>query len=231
MEKIKTNNGNYYFTSQALYIGRKKINREVAKQNLLDFKRFSDKYQFSFGLIYGTLLGVIRENNFIEHDEDTDIFILEEQRNELLDLLFELRKIGFEVIRYDRRGLFSIMRNNEYIDIYIFRKFKKGIRICGGECIIERFLLETTSVEFLSETFNIPKDYLDFLFFQYGPDWRIPVVYSDFNIKSVKRLFIVIKEQIKNWLPDFLYFKLAEKNERKNINMFYQKLEQRSINL
>ena len=34
----------------------------------------------------------------------------------------EMDEIGFKVARYDRRGLLSIIRKGEYIDLYFFKK-------------------------------------------------------------------------------------------------------------
>jgi len=52
----------------------------------------------TFGLIYGTLLGAIRENNFIEDEEDINIFILNENKEVFLirylgNLLFLIQKM------------------------------------------------------------------------------------------------------------------------------------------
>ena len=136
MQKIKTPIGVYSFSPKILYVGRKKIDKQIAKQNLSDFNSIANKNNLKFGLIYGTLLGAIREHDFIDHDEDIDLFVLSEQRDLLFNMLFELRKCDFEVVRYDRRGLISIMKNNEYIDIYIFTPLQKGVRVCCGECVV-----------------------------------------------------------------------------------------------
>jgi glycerol-3-phosphate cytidylyltransferase len=231
MAKIKTEKGNLYFSHKALYLGRKKINKAVAKQNLLDFNAVAKQNNLSFGLLYGTLLGAIRENDFIEHDEDIDLFILDEQRQVLYNLLFKLKEIGFEVARYDRRGLISIIRNNEYIDIYIFKKYIKNVRICCGECVIEKFLEQTTTLNFLTESFTVPKDYLEYLVFQYGRDWQTPIAYSDFKVKKNTIIFCEIKERIKYYLPDFIFYPLIKQNEKQFIDSFFKKVELNSINL
>lgn len=224
MAKIKTEKGIYYFTPKPLFAGRKKIDKFIAKQNLLDFNTIAKQNQLQFGLIYGTLLGAIRENDFIEHDEDIDLFVLAESRDLLLNVLFELKENGFDVVRYDRRGLVSIIRNNEYIDIYIFEKFKKGVRICCGECVLEKFIKETTSIEFLSEYFTVPKDYFEYLNFEYGSDWKVPIPYTDFDVRKGVKILVHVKERVKLLLPNFLFLIFMRYKERRSIRKFYTKI-------
>ena len=135
---IKTNRGKYIHEQKVLYLGIKQIDKVQANCNLQLLKSILSKNNINFGFIYGTLLGAIREHDFITHDEDIDLFMLEEYKERFYSCLFLLRENGFEVIRDDRCGLISIMRNNEYIDFYIFKKYKPGIRICSGLCILEK---------------------------------------------------------------------------------------------
>ncbi len=225
MEKIITPKGKYLFSPKILYLGRKQINKQIAKQNLSDFNKIANKNELKYGLIYGTLLGAVREQDFISHDEDIDLFVLSEQRDLFLSLLFELRKNGFEVVRYDRRGLISIIRGNEYIDIYIFSPLKKGVRVCCGECVLEKYLLNTVYYDFLSERILVPEDYEEYLQFQYSVDWKIPVYYTDFKVNKITMLRYFIKEKIKYSLPDWLFYRFVKNLENKIIDDFYIKAE------
>ena len=107
---IKTSRGEIKYTPTNFEVGTKRIDIEKSKENLLIFKTVMDKNNLKFGLIYGTLLGAIRENNFILHDEDTDIYILDENRQYFLDTLHDLINNGFSVGRYDD-NLISIIRD------------------------------------------------------------------------------------------------------------------------
>ena len=73
-------------------------------------------------MIFGTLLVAVREKNFIIHDEDIDIYIFNEDKDKILELIYEFKKFGFDVARYEKKSLFSIIRNNEYINFYFFKK-------------------------------------------------------------------------------------------------------------
>ncbi|MEA4935060.1 hypothetical protein SDC9_71999 [bioreactor metagenome] len=231
MEKINTPNGIYTFTPKILYVGRKKIDKKIAKQNLSDFTKIANNNNLKFGLIYGTLLGAVREHDFIDHDEDIDLFILSEQRDLFLKMLFDLRKNNFEVVRYDRRGLVSIMKNNEYIDIYIFSPFQKGVRKCCGEFVLEKYLLNTTYLNFLSESILIPKEYKEYLEFQYGVGWTTPVCYTDFKVSKFALFIFYLKEKIKYRLPDFLFYKFVRRLEKDAEDVFFRNAEGYLINM
>ena len=229
MPKLKTNRGNIKYKTYPLYLGIKPIDKVKSKENLFQFQQFCQEHDISFGLIAGTLLGAIRERDFIAHDEDIDLFFLEEDKERFFDILHELIDFGFTIARYDRRGLLSIIRNGEYIDLYFFSKYKDKIRICSGWCIPEKYLVNTAYLDFLGGQFPAPKDYLGFLEFEYGKDWGTPIPYTDFKISKTKLFLIKIKEFAKDILPNFLYFRLARKNEQKNIDKYMEKMKNENL--
>lgn len=201
MATIKIDNTIYKYKKTSLYLGKKKINIEVAKRNLIDFNSLMKIKQLPFTLAYGTLLGVIRENNFIKHDEDIDINMLYEDKTKFLNYLFDLRKIGFEVARYDNRGFISIIRDNEYIDICFFKQETENIYECCGNFLLKRWLTDVISFQFIENEFLIPKDYIEFLRFYYGNNWQTPIEYT-YNSKSL----FMNKTMVffKSILPDFI---------------------------
>ena len=173
--KIETNNGIIKFNPKDFSEPTKYLNTDVAKKNLLDLKKIMDESDVKFGLIYGTLLGAYRENNFIKHDYDTDLYVLEEVKQDLLNTIPKLMKIGFEVCRYDGL-LLSIIRNEEYIDFYFFRKYAFFFRInTPGLSTKSKYLENTIDYPFLGENFQIPKNIEPFLVSLYGKNWRTPV--------------------------------------------------------
>lgn len=205
MAFIKTNKGNYKFKQKNLFLGLKKINKDVALINLLDVKKEFDKENLYFGLIYGTLLGAIREQDFIAHDEDIDLFILGEDEEKFKELLFNLRNKGFELIRYERSGLYSISRNEEYIDIYVMKEYFKGIRWNGADNFIcEKYLLETKYMDFKGSSFRVPNESEEFLLIFYGKNWKTPIKYTNYQ-ESISRvllikMFFIVRRTIPTWL-------------------------------
>ena len=194
-KEIKTSSGIYEYTPIMLYYGRKLIDVNVAKQNLLDFKQLLDLNRVPFGIIHGTLLGAVREQNFIAYDDDVDTFILDENRGKLLSLLFEFRKIGFEVARYEGDVL-SIIRNDDYIDLYIFRKNFLGNRVCNGDSLSPKYLESFESIDFLGAKFNTPKNYISFLEKAYGKDWRIPKKNTPAEVKGGLAKFVKLAKRL-----------------------------------
>ena len=203
--KIETLNGQYEYEPTHLFYGKKLINKVQAKENLMLFKKVLDKSGITFGLIYGTLLGAVREKDFINHDEDVDVFILDENRENLLKLLFLFREYGFEVARY-KNDLLSLIREDDYIDIYIFNKALFG-RKCNGDFLPKRFFLEFDELEFFDSCFKTVHQPIKFLEFAYGKTWSVPQKNRPAEVKSTltniritiikflpKRIFLLLKK-------------------------------------
>ena len=192
-QKIFTNKGIIKFKPKHFDLNMKPLNKNIAKENLFILKKILDENNIPFVLIYGTLLGAIREKNFISHDQDIDIAILDEFREKLLDTLHELINYGFEIGRYER-DLLTILRKGEYIDIYIFKKYLFGKRKFNDEILNEEYLLNTVKYNFLGKDFLIPKDYIKFLEEHYGLTWNIPIkgyhAYNPIFFKKIKNYFI-----------------------------------------
>lgn len=213
--KINTPLGKYTYRFVPLFAGTKVIDKQISARNLLDFKRILDDAGITFLLSYGTLLGAVREGDFISHDEDIDLIVSCEQTPSLLSSLFVLRDNGFEVCRYDRRGVISFMKEGEYIDIYIFSPLEKGILACGREVMPEQFLTDVTTFSFKGTSYNVPKEYIRYLEFFYGVDWQIPRQYYHYELPAWRRLLHIAVQYAKEFMPDWLFFALVEHNDRK----------------
>ena len=205
MKSILTPRGRFHYQPVYLYVGRKVIDRQVAFENLKVLAPLLDEMGIRFGPFLGTLLGIVRENDFIEWDEDIDLYVLAEDEAKLLDGLWTLREHGFELVRYDKRGLYSVMRNDEYIDFYLLRKIADNLWYDNGkEFLFDRFVTDLVDYDFKGITLKIPRDYDEFLTFQYG-DWRTPVKYADYGISRSRILLGRAFWEMKNLVPKFLY--------------------------
>lgn len=217
MATLKAGAKTYTYKLVPLYLGVKRIDKTIAKENLLLFQQVCQSLNVKFGLIGGTLLGAVREHDFITHDEDIDLFFLEEDKAYVFDHLQLFIDKGFEIARYDRRGLISVIRKGEYMDLYFFKRYNEKIRNCSGWCIPEKFLVNLTTLTFQGSEFYAPKDYIEYLVYQYGNSWQTPIPYSDFKVKKWKMAMFALKEHLKEILPDSIYLKLAQKSENKLI--------------
>jgi len=193
---IKTNVGDYKYKEEELYHGRKEIGKIQSKKNLLTFKKVLEANGLNFGLLYGTLLGAVRESDFITHDEDVDVFMLSEDKSKFLNLLFELRNYGLKVVRYNG-SLLSLMGGDDYIDVYFFKKKYFIYREC--EILIHRshYFEFTDKIEFLDSEFYVPKNHMKFIEEIYGKDWRVPRENAHAKPFTWK---YVVKKYIKNIL-------------------------------
>lgn len=232
MPKITLSSGkSYRYKTIPLYPGIKQINKEIAAENLLLLKNIFDKYKIPFQLVAGTLLGVIRESDFISHDEDIDLALDDKYREQVINLLPDLRNQGFELCRYDRRDLYSIIRKGEYIDLYFFRPYKPGLSICSGWVVKESHLLNSMAYEFKGHNFCIPKEYNEYLIGEYGEDWLTPVKWNNYNQPRWKVILFNLKEHLKDYLPTLIFNWLASKAEKKMIKKSLKHLSRIGVNI
>jgi len=193
MQIIERSKGNITFEPQEFILGSKVIDKKIAKDNLLEFQKIMDKNKIIFSLAYGTLLGAIRENDFISHDEDIDVAILDEDRENFLNILDDFVDKNFTIGRYGN-DILSLIRNGEYIDIYIFRKKPFGYREFGNEKLKEKYLINTIEYKFMDSKFIIPKDYKEYLVEHYTENWIVPIK----NAHACNpNLYLIIKKFLK----------------------------------
>ena len=169
---VPTPDGLFEYDAVPLYHGRRQIDKVNAAKNLLAAAEVFEQSGIQFGLIYGTLLGAVRDNDFIDWDEDIDLYILQEQLVSFHNSLWLLRDEGFELVRCDD-GLYSIMRADDYIDIYVFRKVGND-RICGLHVIPEEFLRFNDVIRFKGRNFYVPDRHVKLLERLYGKTWKQP---------------------------------------------------------
>jgi len=218
------------YKSLPLYSGSSVINPENSRDNLIEFKSVMERHNVFFALTAGTVLGAVRDKDFIKHDEDIDLALYSQDKQRVIDLLPELINRGFRVVRYNRRHVISIMRNGDYIDLCFFEKLNNEEYDCDGCMLLAEFMENTISFPFLGTHFFIPKNYEGYLTCEYGINWRTPRYDFDFNMPKWKTICKITKEGIKNYLPDFLFFYLskisANKQHQKYRNLFANYLEE-----
>lgn len=229
--QINTSRGILEYKFQVIYEGVKVMDKAIGKENLLIFKQLADKAGLKFGLAYGTLLGAIREHDFIAHDEDIDLFIMKEDIETFKDLLWDLREAGFEIIRFDRRNsLCSIIRKNEYMDIYIFKEFCDGVREFNGECILEKYLTDLTEITFQGETFLGATEAEDFCLFEYGENWKTPIVMKPYDMGWYQKKKSQLYWYLHYNLPEFIFRRYAIKKAIDQLKRFNAKVDRYNKN-
>ncbi len=207
---IEIDNERFYFKEVDLFPGRKVIDIDISKENLEIFHSIIERSKITYGIIFGTLLGAIREKNFIKYDEDTDIYLLYEEREKFLRLLVQFQQKGFDLVR-SQGDILSLMRKNEYIDFYFYkRKLRFGLfkrRVFSNKLELPANNLENPIKKlFLGINISMPDNPEYILHKLYGRNWKIP-----------------LRNKIAE--PNTFYSKISKMSTRLRGLPFYGKLE------
>lgn len=226
---INTPKGKYTYKFVPIYLGIKTIDKAIAKENLLLLKDILDKNHLRFLLLFGTLLGAVREHDFIAHDEDIDLVMKKEDMPAFLSTLFELRVHGFELARYERRGLLSIIRKGEYIDFYFFEPYPedRSLYYCCRDICKKETLDDTILYPFQGSEFLIPRKYIEYLEYYFGSNWQTPIQTTDFNQSAWAVRKWIIKMYIKALMPVRLIEYLQSRSDKPFLEKWVKRIYQK----
>ena len=155
------------------------ISNEEAKELLDLTKKLFSEQGIRFSLVFGTLLGAVRDNSVINGDEDVDVFV--ESEAELRNILPFLQQNNLCICRIYEHKLYSfrIGGSRSYIDVYIKRSIPGiwGRRYCYlcGYVLPKKLIRHLSPLDFLGGVYLAPRNPERFLEFWYGKSWRIPV--------------------------------------------------------
>lgn len=164
---------------------------KVAQKNLLEIKAILDRLKIKFWLLAGTLLGAVRDKNFIPWDYDIDLTIL--AKDWRLSIREEFRKENFaceQIIHrkryqdkisggfFNKRGVRCDFLLSYYYppeDIYIDLLLCPPSWLCRENVIRPaRFYRGDHFIDFLGASFRVPYPAEECLEWIYGKNWRIP---------------------------------------------------------
>lgn len=164
----------YFISSETADI----ITFDQAKDILFTLKRKFEEKGLSFFLIFGTLLGAVREQSFISHDYDVDVATGD--YDEMIKYIPEWYEEGFKICRHNDVFM-SFMKDGVYIDVYKYQKSAPRKPYGWWCCQIDRsimpkrFFKEFEYVEFVGSRFLIPKNSERLMRWMYGKMWRTPI--------------------------------------------------------
>ena len=221
MTRIKTSKGYLEYKNHLLNFGSMVLNPEKMLENLHILSLYLAKIDINWGPAFGTLIGIVRNEEFQPWKPVFDIYILKEDEERFKDILWLLLEADFEVVRYERRGRYYLVRNGEYIKVFVLTKVCSDVRHTGSSDFIhEKYIQNTVKWYFKGIQLNVPAEVDEYLEFQYGKDWTTPkqtVIYSN-------NLFVRYRYWMKTWiqdhLPDDLYYKWILNHRKKDFKKF-----------
>ena len=232
MANLKTSKGFLEYNNHLLYFGNKVINKEVMLDNLRVLAVYLDKIGINWGPAFGSLIGVVRNDDFQPWKPIFDIYILKEDEERFKDVLWLLIDEGFKLVRYERRGFYFLERNGEFLKFYVLAKISSDVRHTAGAFYIhDKYLQNTVRWDFKGIELNVPEDVDEYLTFHYGEDWTTPkqLVYYNENIFS--KYWHWAKAWVQDHLPDNLYYIWLLKHKQKDFVRFKCRCEKAGIPL
>ena len=157
------------------------INKEKMYKNLLDFKESCDKYELEFVIIFGALLGLIREGDLIDGDDDIDVACFTE-----VSKWRDYYKFGYVINDMVKKGYYvpsrnfcpwhdvSFIRDGQKIEIWMFSKIDNERIYDNIVRYPTKYFYTLEEIEFLGKKFKIPSNPKSFLEYTYGCKFMIP---------------------------------------------------------
>ena len=167
------------------------ISEDDARSLLQTTKKLFDECGIQFYLIFGTLLGAVRDHGLIKGDEDVDVYI--ESEDLLRKNLPFLYENGLKVCRISEHYLYSFhTKNKSYIDVYIRGKLPFSIWKLWCDrinfAVIPRYYIRKhDKIVFLGIECLCPHKPERVLRYWYGKTWRTPIRGHKFTYDSPSR--------------------------------------------
>jgi hypothetical protein len=165
----------YWFPRNKNYKTKDSIKERLENINIL--VSTLKKHNINSCLIFGTLLGAIRDNSLIPHDHDDDIFVFEKDKDLFTkDLIVDLEKQDMRLMRITDKGhTISFHRKGYYIDI-LFGTKKQNKNYQWREVEIDGYFFKKFDkvTMFNGDVYNTLNDPEKFLEKTYG-NWKVPV--------------------------------------------------------
>lgn len=166
------------FQNERYLIHDDPLRKDDAKYCLATINRVFKENGITFIIGYGTLLGAMREHDFIAHDNDIDTIVWAKDMQKVIDLAPELKKYGINlkcyvlpwILTYEYKG---ISCDIEFIHEAIW-PWRKWFCLLHENYIRKSFFENTEELEFLGEYYTVPAKPEHMLTYWYGSDWRIP---------------------------------------------------------
>lgn len=75
----------------------------------------------------------------------------------------------------------------------------------------KKLLEDTAEIEFQGAMFQAPRDYEQYLEFNYGSNWKTPIPYVSFKMSKIQKAKVLCLQYAKMLLPEAITEKLQKK--------------------
>jgi glycerol-3-phosphate cytidylyltransferase len=231
MAKIKTSKGFLEYKSHMLYFGGKVMNKEIVLENLHILATYLDKIDINWGPAFGTLIGIVRNDDLQPWKPAFDVYVLKEDEERFKDILWLLLEVGFKLVRYERKGRYYLERKGEYFKIFVLHKISTEVRHTGSfDFIHEKYIQNTVKWDFKGIELNVPQEVDEYLTFQYG-DWTVPKQTVRYGRNIISKYYHWTKTWILDHLPDSMYYDWIYYNRLRDFKNFKDQCEKAGIPL
>lgn len=181
MKYVKIDDEKFYYEDvSSKYAKGGTIDKDKALKCLSILNEVFCKNGIFFIPMWGTLLGIIRDGDFIDHDDDLDFLMYKSDEKKLLHILPELKEKGIILCKQRKGQIYSFISSDGIdcdIDILSKAFFPYGLRYC---MILEKFrpkylFKEYKKIDFKGQTISVPKNPDEFLGYFYGSTWKTPI--------------------------------------------------------
>ena len=194
---------------------RRKLFHLNAEELLKKIKMALDDNNVFFWLEFGTLLGVYRENNFIEHDLDLDIGVFFEDTYKINGILKDYGFVKIKEYKVGDDGCLGFEETYKYkgvtVDVFYFHK-NEDMMYCITFSAFENEYVDNLSlfqvkqisvpfngfskIEFKGTWFNIPQKTEEHLAAHYGVNFMIPNAKFDYKKEATNIHWFSREERI-----------------------------------
>lgn len=160
------------------------MNQKKAFEIVLDVKKIFESLGADYWLNLGTCLGLYRDKKFIDlPDEDIDIGLVYSPAALVLPQHLKNKGFNIQEVRTLNDKFFHISTNRDGIHICfdIYHPYPKNLFFFYTETYAYYFFHPTiftkgnVSYKFKDTGFRFPYYVVDYLEFQYGPNWKVPL--------------------------------------------------------
>lgn len=221
MSYISTTKGFLPYRRCYFDITMQHVNDELMTECLKVISVHLNKIGINWGPAFSTLLGIVREDGYLSWANNICLYILKEDEERFKDELWSIIDSGFELCRYERRGMYYLRMYNQYIRIFVLRKISPDVRHSGGSDFIhEKYIQNTIKWPFRDIDLNVPAEVDEYLTFQYG-EWITPLLYKRCLLKQ-NLIFNTAVQFIQDHLPSNIYYRWMIWHRRSDFQRFKQ---------